>query len=101
MSKFLSLGLALPLLAACAAVEPSSAAPAAEPATANVCRKDGLAAFAGRPATAELGTEVLRASGARTLQWVEAGTMVTMDFREDRVRVWLDEQNRVARVNCG
>ena len=57
--------------------------------------------FTGRPATADLGREVLRASGSRTLQWVPAGTMVTMDFREERVRIWLDERNRVQRVNCG
>jgi len=27
--------------------------------------------------------------------------MVTMEFRADRVRVQLDEQNRVQRVTCG
>jgi hypothetical protein len=26
---------------------------------------------------------------------------VTMEFREGRVRIWLDEQNRVQRANCG
>lgn len=44
---------------------------------------------------------MIAVSGARTLQWVAAGSMVTMDFRADRVRVYLDEQNRVQRVSCG
>jgi hypothetical protein len=44
---------------------------------------------------------MLAASGAKTLQWVAAGMMVTMDYREDRVRAYLDEQNRVQRVSCG
>lgn len=26
---------------------------------------------------------------------------VTMDYREDRLNVWLDEQGRVGRVTCG
>ena len=66
-----------------------------------VCRGDNLGQFAGRPATAELGTEMLRASGARTLRWVAKGMMVTMDFREDRLTVWLTGDNRVERANCG
>ena len=49
----------------------------------------------------ELGAEIVRASGAKRLQWVAAGMMVTMDFREDRVRVYLDAQNRVQRASCG
>jgi hypothetical protein len=27
--------------------------------------------------------------------------MVTMEFREGRVRIYLDEQNRVQRLSCG
>ena len=44
---------------------------------------------------------MLATSGAKTLQWVAAGMMVTMEFRADRVRVQLDEQSRVQRVTCG
>jgi len=81
--------------AGCATVGPEAAAPCA------TCRNEGLQAFVGKPATAELGADILRTSGAKTMQWVAAGTMVTMDFREDRVRLYLDEANRVQRVSCG
>lgn len=82
--------------AGCATVGPEAAA-----TPGGTCRNDGLQAYVGRPATAEVGAEIQRTSGAKTLQWVAAGTMVTMDFREDRVRVYLDESNRVQRVSCG
>jgi len=65
------------------------------------CRTEALAAFAGREATSEVATEILRVSGARTLQWVQPGMMVTMEFRADRVRVWLAPGNRIERAACG
>jgi hypothetical protein len=92
------LGLSAALLGACATVGP--AAPAA-PTEGGTCRNEGLQEYVGRPATAELGAQVLATSGAKALQWVAAGMMVTMDFRADRVRIYLDEQNRVQRLSCG
>lgn len=88
----LALGMAM---AGCATIGPEAAA------TGGACRNEGLQQFVGQAGTAELGAEIQRVSGAKTLQWVAAGTMVTMEFREDRVRVYLDEGNRVQRVSCG
>ena len=65
------------------------------------CRGDELGRFVGQAASQELGAEMLRATGARTLRWVAKGMMVTMDFREDRLTVWLTADNRVERANCG
>lgn len=94
MNKLIVLGLGAPLLTACATIAP--AAPGG-----GTCSNDGLQQFVGQPATAELGARVLSTSGAKTLQWIGAGTMVTMEFRADRIRIQLDEQNRVQRVTCG
>ena len=65
------------------------------------CRGDGLAAFTGQPATTDLGARMLAQTGARHLRWVAKGMMVTMDFRADRLTVYLDEANRVERASCG
>lgn len=95
MRKLLLLGPVL--LAAC------STAPA-EPVvgqTGHVCRKDSLGAFAGREATAAVGAEILHVSGASILRWVQPGMMVTMEYREDRVTVWLAPGNKIERVSCG
>jgi hypothetical protein len=86
--------VAVPLLAACATTQPVSPA-------GGVCSNAALQQFVGQPATADLGAKMLAASGAKTLQWVAAGMMVTMEYREDRVRIYLDEGNRVQRVSCG
>lgn len=101
----LSLGLALvPLLLSGVAACSSSAqqAPATPSAGgAALCVNAPLARFAGRPGTSETGAEILAASGARELRWVPDGTMVTMDFRAERVTVHLDRANRVERAVCG
>ena len=89
--------LAALALSACAA----SAPPAGVPSGPGACRPDGLGAFAGQPATQEAGGEIQRVSGARTLRWVAHGMAVTMDYRHDRVTVWLTADNRIERANCG
>ena len=82
-------------LAACA----TAAAP--PPPSGGICQGDNLGQFAGRPATQELGAEVLRVSGARVLRWVAHGMMVTMEYSDQRVTVWLRPDNRVDRATCG
>lgn len=96
------IALTLPIaLAGCATAVPGSPYPGGNSADRYVCRNTMLEQFVGRPAAAELGNEIIRASGSKTLQWVSAGMMVTMDFRQDRVRIYLDDKNRVSRVSCG
>ena len=65
------------------------------------CDGSRAQALVGRPATAELGAEALRLTGSRALRWIRPGDMVTMDYREDRLNIHLDAQNRVARLQCG
>lgn len=66
-----------------------------------MCTADQLDRFKGRPATAEVGNEILRASGARTFRWLPKGTIITMEYNAGRVNVLLDEANRVETVRCG
>ena len=89
--------LACLVLPACAATTASPAPPAG----AAVCRPENLARFVGQPATQELGAEMQRVSGARVLQWVGHGMMVTMDFSPQRLRVFLTADNRIDRASCG
>ena len=65
------------------------------------CRGDALASFTGQSATTELGARMLAQTGARHLRWVAKGMMVTMDYRADRLTVYLDGANRVERASCG
>jgi hypothetical protein len=65
------------------------------------CRNEPLAQFAGQEASQQLGADILRASGAKALQWINPGQAVTMDFRSERVRVTLDASGRVESARCG
>lgn len=66
-----------------------------------LCTADQLIRFKGQPATAELGAEIQRASGARIFRWLPKGTVITMEYNADRVNVVLDEANRVESARCG
>ena len=55
----------------------------------------------GQTATQDLGEQVLRASGAKTLRWGPPDSAWTMDYREDRVNVKYDRDMTVTAVTCG
>jgi hypothetical protein len=82
------------LLTACATT------PMNEPA-GGLCRPGSADRFVGQAATAELGGEMLAASGARQLRWVPHGGIITMEFSPNRLTVRLDQANRVESATCG
>jgi hypothetical protein len=55
----------------------------------------------GRQASSALGAEALRRTGATALRWIPIGSAVTMDYREDRLNIELNRNNRVSAVRCG
>jgi len=66
-----------------------------------LCTADQLVRYKGLPATAQLGDEIRRASGARIFRWLPKGTVITMEYNADRVNVVLDEANGVESARCG
>ncbi len=104
----LPLALALTLLlSAChtAPVEtttgsnPPPPAPAPMPTTA--CRPDAARALVGREATAANIERLRIDSGATTVRVLKPNSPATMDFREDRLNVMVDDRNFVKEVSCG
>lgn len=88
------------LLAACTTAD--GQAPGTTPATAEgPCRNEGLDRFVGQPASADIGAQLLQASGARTLRWGAPGMAMTMDFRPDRLTVSYDEKMVITSARCG
>lgn len=65
------------------------------------CKAEAAQSFVGRKATAEIGTELLRLTGARTLRWVPPRSAVTMDYRADRLTVGYDDDYTIVRISCG
>ena len=80
--------------AACTPVEMRGEAPAASPVAA-ACNADSLGDLVGKRA------DVMQTrSGARTLRWIAPNTGVTMDFRPDRLNVYVDAKGRIERFTC-
>lgn len=93
----------LPLAAASCSTAPLAEAP---PPTrgetvGHICRDEQVENYVGRPADQDVGNDLLRLSDAKTLQWLHKGTITTMEYREDRLKVWLGLDNRIERVSCG
>lgn len=91
--------LAPALLAAC------TTAPAATPihgvTPGHKCDASRTARFIGDPGTKSTGATIKRASHAAVLRWAPPGVMLTMDYREDRVTVYLGPDKKVTKINCG
>lgn len=68
--------------------------------TGSRCNDSNIQQFVGRQATSGLGAEMQRVSGAAILRWVPHGAAVTMEYRPDRLTVYLDSNNRVERISC-
>jgi len=64
------------------------------------CDATPAKAFIGQSASQDIGARMLAASGASVIRWVGFGQVVTMEFREGRLTVGLDAQNRVSNVAC-
>ncbi|HEX7871646.1 MAG TPA: I78 family peptidase inhibitor [Sphingobium sp.] len=85
------------LLAGCTTTAP----PPATPGPSAACDAAPAQAQVGARASQELGAELLRLTGARTLRWLAPGMAATMDFRPDRLTVSYDGNLAVVRITCG
>ncbi|MFL6721169.1 MAG: I78 family peptidase inhibitor [Sphingomonas sp.] len=96
------LTLAAPaLLAACAATSPPQATPVHGVTPGHTCDAKRTDSFIGRTGSQATGAAIKRATKAAVLRWSPPNTMLTMDYREDRVTVWLDENKKITKVRCG
>lgn len=90
------------VVAMLAGLSACNTAPAAVPVAPAVgsCLRATLDRFAGQLVTSELGARMLRETGRTAIRWVRPGMAVTMEYREDRLTVYVDAANRVERASC-
>jgi hypothetical protein len=65
------------------------------------CNAAAAQALIGQAASPELGRRLLAATGARQLRWAPPRSVLTMDYRTDRLTVEYDETMLITRVSCG
>ena len=89
-------------LAACAAT-PSSNDDAASlpPGSTAGCNAEAAQSAVGKQATAEVVEQARKDAGAQVARTLKPGQMVTMEFREGRLNVQVDDNNVVTGVRCG
>ena len=92
--------LAGAVLASCSTVSPPDP-PIHGETPGHTCTQEGADQFIGQTRSDAVGAEIKRASHAAVLRWAPPGVMLTMDFRADRVTVWLDPANKIAKIRCG
>ncbi|WP_426282101.1 I78 family peptidase inhibitor [Sphingomonas sp. NFX23] len=85
--------------AGCTPVEMRGETPAAAPVAA-ACNADSLGDLVGKRASDARADVMQTRSGARTLRWIAPNTAVTMDFRADRLNVYVDAKGRIERFTC-
>lgn len=98
MIRILGIGGIAALLAGCVT---TNVDPAPDPYPVGQCDATAAQARLGATATTELGDELQRAAGARTLRWIPPRTAVTMDYRQDRLNVEYNDNMVVTRISCG
>lgn len=95
------------LLGACstAAAPGRAPTPAAPPVhgqtLGHVCTADGTGQFIGQMRSDETAEAIKRVSHAKIVRWAPPGVAMTMDYRSDRVTVYLDASNTITKINCG
>ena len=88
---------ALLAIAACASPPKAEAVAVADGA----CNAGPAQSYLGKPADAGNLQAAYKASGAKGMRSIKPGQAVTMDYREDRVNVYLDANGNIERIACG
>jgi hypothetical protein len=71
------------------------------PGPARACEAGRVQHFVGQSATPALVAKVRRQSGAALARRIAPDMRVTMDFRADRVNVWVGLNGEAQRISCG
>ena len=65
------------------------------------CSTDGLEGFVGQAASADVVEQARLATHAGLARVLHPGDVVTMEFRDDRLNVEVDERGVIVRLRCG
>ena len=73
----------------------------AETARGVECNADKVQDVLGKAQSDAVGADAMKRSGAKILRWIPKDSMVTMDFRVERLNLRLDGAGKIDQVTCG
>ncbi|MDI9238142.1 I78 family peptidase inhibitor [Lysobacter sp. LF1] len=97
---FRSFLLAATIASLCACASTPPAAGTAQPPT-GVCNAEGARWAIGSAVNDDVVNRILHDTGSRDARVLRPGQPATMDFREDRVNVDLNDRGAITGIRCG
>jgi hypothetical protein len=67
----------------------------------HTCVEGAADSFVGKARSDATGKAIQAATHAAVLRWAPPGVMLTMDYRADRVTVWVGPDNIITKLRCG
>ena len=104
MSKGLTIGLlATVILAGCAnsTVPEDAPRPSTMQETKNDCDASHLQSHVGQPHSEALEQTLSHQSQAKRLRVIKPSQGYTMDYRSDRLNIYVDDAGRIKQLSCG
>jgi hypothetical protein len=94
-------GVSIVAASSSALAQPVQRTPVHGETPGHTCRTTGTDRFIGKPGTKMMGAVIKDVTNAAVLRWAPPGIMLTMDFRADRVNVYVDSRKKITKINCG
>ena len=67
----------------------------------HTCVEGAAEGYIGHARSDATGKAIKNATKAAVLRWAPPNVMLTMDYRADRVTVWLDPADKITKIRCG
>ncbi|MYL98037.1 hypothetical protein GR702_09660 [Novosphingobium sp. FGD1] len=97
--SFVASSLLAMALGACTGAQPEASLPA-PPMEEPACGADQLGSYLGRKATDEVIAAIQAWRGKSPVRVLKPGSVMTMDYRPDRLNIEVDAQGTITRFRC-
>jgi hypothetical protein len=101
MKRMLLFSTLLATSTACTPMPPNAKPSRPYPPRLAQCQADPGQQYVGQAASDDVVSQLQAATGAKTVRVLKPGMAATMDFRDDRLNLQLDEHDVIVKVSCG
>lgn len=101
MKRLLLFSALLATSTACTPMPPNAKPSKPFPPQVMRCQAEPGQRFVGQAASEDIVEQAKTATGANSVRVLKPGMAATMDFRDDRLNLHLDEHDVIVKVGCG